>query len=196
MALSGVAEDFQITPNIGGETVTAGQSGGFGLSIQAAGGLTQSIALTCSGAPSESTCTVAPTSVTPSGSAASVVQVTLSTTSPSMLTPRPRSSPPMTGGPNPYLTPPLVLVLMMLASFLWVARWRAQPIAIRWYLRAAMSSALLLLALTVPGCGGGGAVAQHNPGTPAGTYSLTVTGTVTSDSATLTHSVTLKVTVQ
>jgi len=162
----------------------------------AVGGLTQSIAFTCSGAPSESTCTLSPASVTPSGSAASVVQVTLSTTAPSMLGPRPRSSPPVTGAPNPYLTPSLVLVLMMLASLLWVARRRAQRIATRWYLGVAMSFALLLLALTVPGCGGGGAVAQHNPGTPAGTYSLTVTGTVTSGSATLTHSVTLKVTVQ
>ena len=139
---------------------------------------------------------LSPASVTPSGSAASVVQVTLSTTSPSMLSPRPRSLPPVAGAPNPYLTPPLVLVLMMLASLLWVARRRAQWIATRWYLGVAMSFALLLLALTVPGCGGGGAVAQHNPGTPAGTYSLTVTGTVTSGSATLTHSITLKVTVQ
>src|SRR5205807_10251252 len=113
VALSGVAEDFQITPNIGAETVTAGQSGGFGLSIQAAGGLTQSIVFTCSGAPSESTCTLSPASVTPNGSAASVVQVTLSTTAPSMLGPRPRSSPPVTGAPNPYLAPPLVLALMM-----------------------------------------------------------------------------------
>ena len=113
-----------------------------------------------------------------------------------MLSPRPRSSPPVTGGPNAYMTPSLVLVLMMLASLLWVTRRRAQRIATRWYLGAAMSSALLLLALTIPGCGGSGAVAQHNPGTPAGTYSLTVTGTVTSGSATLTHNVTLKVTVQ
>src|SRR5207249_11156581 len=95
-----------------------------------------------------------------------------------------------------YLTPPLVLALMMLASLLGVARRRTQRIAIRWRLGVAMSFALLLLALTVPGCGGGGAVAQHNPGTPAGTYSLTVTGTVTSGSATLTHNVVLKVTVQ
>jgi len=102
----------------------------------------------------------------------------------------------VTGSPNPYLTPSLVLVLMMLASLLWVSRRRTQRIGIRWYLGAGMSFALLLLALTMPGCGGGGAVAQHNPGTPAGTYSLTVTGTVTSGSATLTHNVALKITVQ
>ena len=130
-------------------------------------------------------------------SAASVVQVTLSTTAASMLGPRPRPSPPVTGGPNPaYLTPSLVLVLMMLASLLGLTRRRAQWIETRWPFGVAMSFALLLLALTIPGCGGSGAVAQHNPGTPAGTYSLTVTGTVTSGSATLTHSVTLKVTVQ
>src|SRR5207237_5725250 len=117
---SGVAEDFQMTPNIGAQTVTAGQSGGFGLSIVAVGGLTQSIAFTCSGAPSESTCTVAPASVTPSSSAASVVQVTRSTTAASMPGPRPRSSPPVTGGPNPYLILSLVLVLMMPPSLLWV----------------------------------------------------------------------------
>src|SRR5207249_10220192 len=92
VALAGVAEDFQMTPNIGTETVTAGQSGGFGLSIVAVGGLTQSIAFACSGAPSESMCTVAPASVTPNGSAASVVQVTMSTKSPYMLSLSPLSS--------------------------------------------------------------------------------------------------------
>ena len=85
---------------------------------------------------------------------------------------------------------------MMLASLLWATRKRTQRIETRWPLAMAMSFALLLLALTVPGCGGSGAVAQRNPGTPAGTYSLTVTGTVTSGSATLTHNVVLKVTVQ
>src|SRR5205807_10614663 len=122
VVLSGVAEDFRMPPNIGAQTVTAGQAGGFGLSMVGVGGLAQSIAFACSGAPSESTCTVAPASVTPSGSTASVVQVTLSTTAASMLGPRPRSSPPGTGGPNLYLTPSLVLALMMLASLLWATR--------------------------------------------------------------------------
>jgi hypothetical protein len=52
----------------------------------------------------------------------------------------------------------------------------------------------LLLTLALAGCGGSASV-THNPGTPAGTYTLTVTGSTGSGSATLSHSVTLKLTV-
>jgi hypothetical protein len=46
----------------------------------------------------------------------------------------------------------------------------------------------LLLALAVGACGGGGI---HDSGTPAGTYTLTVTGTAGSGSSALSHNVTL-----
>jgi hypothetical protein len=48
----------------------------------------------------------------------------------------------------------------------------------------------LLLALTACGGGGGGGGPVSNPGTPAGTYTLTVTGTASRSSA-LKHSTTL-----
>ena len=46
----------------------------------------------------------------------------------------------------------------------------------------------LLLTLLLSGCGGG---AAKNPGTAAGSYALTVTGTAGSGSAALSHSITL-----
>ena len=55
-----------------------------------------------------------------------------------------------------------------------------------------------LIALATASCGGGGGGGgggvSSNPGTPAGTYSLVVTGTA-SGSANLTHSTTLMLTV-
>jgi len=97
---------------------------------------------------------------------------------------------------NRHLALPALLFLVMLATLALVNRRRIQPRPARLRLAAATLFVLLLVALTIPGCGGSGAAVTHNPGTPAGTYSLTVTGTVTSGSATLIHSFTLKVTVQ
>jgi hypothetical protein len=52
----------------------------------------------------------------------------------------------------------------------------------------------LLLALVLAGCGGGPSTTS-NPGTPAGTYTLTVTGSMGSGSAALSHIVKLTLTV-
>jgi len=54
---------------------------------------------------------------------------------------------------------------------------------------------MLLLTLMWSACGNSGGAVTHNPGTPAGTYSLTVTATFTSPSGTLTHTVPLTLTV-
>ena len=58
--------------------------------------------------------------------------------------------------------------------------------------------ALGILALAVAcwaNCGGGASARMTNPGTPTGTYTVTVTGSSTYNSATLTHGVTLQLVV-
>jgi hypothetical protein len=56
---------------------------------------------------------------------------------------------------------------------------------------------LFSLAITWSACGGGsGSNTMGGAGTPAGTYNLTVTGTFTSGSTTLSHVTKLKLVVQ
>jgi len=55
-------------------------------------------------------------------------------------------------------------------------------------------AALLTLAVS---CGGGGnATTPSNPGTPTGSYSLTITATLTSGAASLKHNLSLTLNVQ
>ncbi|MGH9406855.1 MAG: hypothetical protein ACRD3D_13590 [Terriglobia bacterium] len=68
-------------------------------------------------------------------------------------------------------------------------------------LRALALSAVLMLALGFAACGGGGGSSgsggiTHNAGTPTGTYNLVVTGTATSGTTTVNHSVSLTLQVQ
>jgi hypothetical protein len=55
--------------------------------------------------------------------------------------------------------------------------------------------ATLLIALTLTACGGGGGTSDNHPGTPAGSYSLVVTATFNTGSATVHHDVNLTLTV-
>ena len=71
-------------------------------------------------------------------------------------------------------------------SPLQTSHWRLAPLAV-----------LLVLVGLWASCGGGGSNdVIHVPGTPAGTYSLTVTGTTGSGSATLQHNFSLTLTVR
>jgi len=58
--------------------------------------------------------------------------------------------------------------------------------------------AALVAALCMPACGGGGSSSSApppNPGTPTGTYNLTVTATINSGGATLSHTLGFTLTV-
>jgi hypothetical protein len=197
VALSGTGKDFTLTavpsglPSSG--YVAPGGSATYTLSVAGEGGFNQSVSFTCTGAPSEATCTVSPNPIT-AGSSATNVTVTVTTTAPSVSMPRSRPLPPL-----PPLSPGLrglLMLALVLAAMAWATVRRNQASASQW--RSTMvplaSGLLLILALTACGGGGGGG-GPSNPGTPVGTYPLTVTGSAGSGSSALSHSVTLTLTV-
>jgi hypothetical protein len=85
------------------------------------------------------------------------------------------------------------MLALILAAMAWAIGRRKQPGVSRWRSTMVPLASGLLLTLALAGCGGGGGSANvtHNPGTPAGNYTLTVTGSTGSGSSALSHSVTL-----
>jgi len=193
VSLNGTGQDFTMTTPSGSTTtasVPPGQPATYTLAVGSLGGLSQAVSFTCSGAPSEATCTVSPNPLTP-GSSATNITVSVSTTAPSDVAPR--VSPRLPPAPfRPRSLPMMVVLLAAVAWAAWAWRWRVSS------RRTALISlgAGLLLALALASCGGGGGSSvPQNPGTPAGTYPLTVTGTVGSGSSALSHSMTLTLTI-
>ena len=60
---SAPTSDFAVTATSGSATISAGQTASFTLNLASSGGFNQTVALTCGGAPTSSTCTVSPSSV-------------------------------------------------------------------------------------------------------------------------------------
>jgi hypothetical protein len=193
IALSGTGQDFSLGPPSGSSTsatAAPGQAATYTLSVGGEGGLSGTVTFTCTGAPSEATCTVSPNPLTV-GSSATNVTVTVTTTASSVSAPRSRPLPPV-----PPLSPGLRYLLMLvlaLAAMACAIGRQNQPGVSRWQSTMVPLAAGLLLTLALAGCGGGGGSASitSNPGTPAGTYTLTVTGSTGSGSSALSHSVTL-----
>jgi hypothetical protein len=186
--LSGTGMDFTMSSPATSATVTAGQQATYALTVTPQGGLNQTVNLTCSGAPSLSTCTLAPSSVTLNGTASAPVAVTVSTTAGSLAPPFGEVSPPSITGLGRMFW---LYALLMLASL--------TPLARAGKRRAAyLLGACLLIVMFWSACGGGGAPQMvHTPGTPSGTYTLDVTATVisTATPSTLTHDLKLTLTV-
>jgi photosystem II stability/assembly factor-like uncharacterized protein len=208
VALSGTGEDFSLSATSSAATVAPGQTASYTLNLTPAGGFNQSVSLSCTGAPAKAMCSISPASVTLNGSSSQDVTVTVTTTAASALPPDGEHSSPLQQGPGRW---PTALWILMLALALavgaglrpspafrradpWVGRGPGRAPALR---RGALAAILLFVALWAS-CGGGGGSSGGggNPGTPAGTYNLTVSGTYTSGSTTLTHDVTLTLTVE
>jgi hypothetical protein len=177
VALTGTGTDFSIGPATGGSTsatVTAGQTATYNLQVSPVSGFNGAVTFSnCSGAPSGAICTTSLASVLVNGTAAAFT-VSVTTTAPSMIVPR-------TGPPNwPPLTGVRLIFLLLFALALRaiLGRFRDAAKLPRPGLALAPALALVLLTLAwVGGCGGGGSSAPHNPGTPKGTSTLTVTAT-------------------
>ncbi len=192
VTLTGTGEDFTLTPPSGSDakvTVSPGSTASYSLTFGGLDGLNSAINFTCGGAPSEATCTVNPPSVTPSGSGTVTVGVSVTTTAAAATAPLGWHMDPL--GPKGFSTVILSLLVGML-GLAWLAlEFRDRSRKLRWGLGiAGVATLALIMTACGGGGGGGGGGGQKNLGTPAGTYTLTVTGTAAGASA-LHHSVTV-----
>ena len=183
--LIGTANDFTLVAAPGGSTsatVTAGAVATYNLLVSPVNGFNGAVTLACSGAPAQSTCNVSPASVTPNGTDVPILVSVLTTAAgASIHTVPPRLYPPMAL---------YALALAALAILLLTFSSRQRPASRRFALISACA-VLLLMCISVSGCGGGGSTPPPPQGTPKGTYSLTLTGTSNGASRQLTVKLTV-----
>jgi beta-propeller repeat-containing protein len=199
LGLAGSAGDFSIAASPASATITAGQTATYTLKIKAVGSFNQTVALACSGAPQAASCSVSPSSMTMQGSTPATASVTVTTTARSMASPykSPHHNPPAFRF-RPWAA---LLWLMGLATLAGLILARRQPVlpVRRWVSLIAAPLLLLGILIGTMACGGGSTAdppGGGDPGTPQGTYTLTVSGTSTSGSPTLTHDATFTLTVK
>ena len=167
--LSGTGEDFIIglATGLPQATISPEGSASFSLSATPTGGFRQTLTLGCSGAPSLATCSV-PSSVTLDGTHAVSLMVNVTTTAGTLI-----------AGSVPQ--PPFglfgasVVYAFTLASLFALCLPAGNSQTLR--LRLACLGVLLMAGVMCSSCGGGSSSSSSSPGTPAGTYTLTVTAT-------------------
>ncbi len=187
IVLSGTGTDFSIATSSGSPdtiAVSAGQSATYDLTLSP-DGFSGNVSLTCTENITAATCTISPTSVTLDGTTDSTATVTVTTTAGSMLGPPPG---PPSGLPwQPWL--PLMVAVALLAALKTrnlKGGFRAtRPVASVMRMATIRLAAMVLFAALwtscgsggSPGGGGGGGGGGGAIGTPAGTFTLTVTAT-------------------
>jgi hypothetical protein len=175
--LSASAVDFSITPANGSPTsatISAGQTATFSLQVVPNQITGTTIELSCSGQPGMALCATAPLEVPVTGNSPAPFQVTVSTTASSKLVP---TVPDLGSNLSRRFFIPLMTFVLVLSGGLFLfghASWEKRR----------SKGAILLATICVclgmaVSCGGGGgssSSAPVNPGTPSGTYMLTVAG--------------------
>jgi hypothetical protein len=187
VSLGGSGEDFSVSVSPASASVIAGNSVSYTVIVTPSFGYNAKVNLSCAGSPSEATCSVSPSAVTPDGINPVTATVTVTTTV--------RSMPPPRSGPN--LNLPRLVTRLRPTWFLWllvlVILLASQAMARRRrvLLRLALAAALVLLWAA---CGAGGSQVGVPSGTPAGSYNLTLTGA--SGAPAISHSTTAVLSVE
>jgi len=167
-----IGEDFELisSPPNQSQTVSAGQkTGPYNLTLQPVGSsFDGNISLTCSGLPSLAACQFNPSSPIALSNSSQAVVLTITTTAPT-------SNSEKSAGGLAFFT----LVSMSFLGFVWV---HVSPGRRKMH-NSVKFGTLILLSLLLASCGGASAGGSggggSQPGTPAGTYEITVTGSST-----------------
>ena len=175
---SGVTGDYALSVDPKAVSVIAGSTANVALAITPVAGFTSKVTLACTGAPREATCSVTPASLTLDGVNAS--QATVSVTTGVRTVAPPGSQPNLPLPQNGLRWLPLAFLLMILVTMAAAGRRRTTLVL----------GVVILMSLLWTACGGGGQVGVPR-GTPAGVYTLTISGV--SGTATKTTTVTLTV---
>jgi hypothetical protein len=174
------APDFQVAVNPTTLTIAAGQSGTATFTITPENGFNSQVSLSCTGLPSEAACTFSPSSVTPSGKAASST-LTVTTTAKSAVLRGPMGS---------YQHPIYAVLLPVLAALFGFSARRGRA---RGSLQLLGVLILLVAASGLTSCNGGNSV-TGNPGTPLGTSAVSVSAS-TNGAGAINHAATLTITI-
>src|SRR5208283_4469160 len=180
---------FSLSPSATSASITAGASATFTVTSTPVYGYTGTISFSATGCPSKATCSFSPGSVTLAGTTAVPTTLTISTAAAttSFVTPFHPNSDPM----NPTLWASLGgfgLFGLILAG---TSKKRSRQMAV------VLGMLVLMMTITFVGCGGGSSsttppATTTTPGTPAGSYPITVTATASGT----THALNITVVVQ
>jgi uncharacterized repeat protein (TIGR03803 family) len=192
--LTGTGEDFSMNPGSSpSASVTPGETAKYTVEVAPSGGFSQSVTLTCAGAPLDASCSVSPSSVQLNGSRPTPVTISVST-----------------AGSSAGITYPAdSSQRSMLAMWL---RFAGLPGIVLLGIRSKKKNSHIVCAIVLclmaaimiwTACGGSGtgsgsttATPPAGSSTPSGSYNLTVVGTFSQGSANLVHSTKLTLVVK
>jgi hypothetical protein len=167
VSLSGSGSDFSLSISPTSTTITAGDSTSVTVTASAIAGYNSPVTLTCGGMPALATCTVSPNSVTPSSSGPATASVNITTTRRTAVPPT--RFPRIPGPGQPWIWALTALLLVGLGATALSER------KMQWKWAVLAVTALWLASFAA--CGSGGSPYVNPTGTPAGTYTISVTGT-------------------
>src|ERR1700733_817860 len=167
-SLTGSESDFSLASAQGSDTVKAGSTATYNLKVSpVSGSFASAVALTCTGLPAQTSCSLSPNTVTPGGSAASSTLSIITTATVAEAEPIRKSQ-----------SAPVYAVWIQLQAIGLLGIMFAMPKRLSRKTRALVTLLLVSGALIFMfGCGGTGIVPPPQTGTAPGTYSITVTGT-------------------